>query len=118
MWEIEFYKHSNGRIPFKEFVNGLNKADDIAYIQNALKQLAEHGYKLDFPHVNFLKDDIYELRVHTRNGQFRCLYFFYDGSKIVVTHGFQKKTRKVPAGEKERAMEYRRNYLAQHQGKK
>ena len=77
---------------------------------NALEQLAEHGYHLDRPHVAYLRDDIYELRVKTRNGNFRCLYFFYHRERIVVTHGFKKKTQKTPEAEIQRAVEYRRDY--------
>ena len=44
----------------------------------------------------------------------RNLYFFFVGSKIIVTHGFRKKTQKTPPGEIERAKEYRKDYLAKH----
>ena len=36
------------------------------------------------------------------------------GNKIIVTHGFRKKTQKTPSGEIERAKEYRKDYLAKH----
>jgi len=36
---------------------------------------------------------------------------FFDGSVVVFTHGFQKKTRKTPRIEIEKAESYRSDYL-------
>lgn len=117
MWNIEFYQHSNGRIPFREFIDNLNEVSELPNVRNALDQLAEHGHNLRRPQVEYLQDNIYELRVKTIHGQIRCLYFFYDRTTIIVTHGFHKKSSSVPKTEKQRAMEYRSNYLSQ-QGNK
>ena len=36
------------------------------------------------------------------------------GSKIIMTHGFRKKTDKTPPGEIDRAKEYRKDYQVKH----
>ena len=38
------------------------------------------------------------------------IYFFYDGRRIVLTHGFIKKTQKTPPAEIKRAKGYREEY--------
>jgi hypothetical protein len=42
----------------------------------------------------------------------RFLCFFQDGAKIIVTNGFRKKQQKLPQGEKEKAINLRKCYLA------
>ena len=44
----------------------------------------------------------------------RVLYFFYYEGRIVLTHGFIKKTQRTPAGEIEKAKKYRRDYIERH----
>jgi len=110
MWTVEYFKKDNGRCPTDDFLKDLSPKKDQPYILNAFKQLEEHGNNLRRPHVENLGDDIYELRVKTINGQFRFLYFFFVGNTIVVTHGFKKKTERVPEPEKKLAQEYRRIY--------
>jgi hypothetical protein len=41
-------------------------------------------------------------------------YFFFDGTKIIVTHGYSKKTSAVRDQEIKRAIEFRKDYLAQN----
>ena len=40
----------------------------------------------------------------------RFLSFFYVGKKIVITHGFRKKTQKLPKKEKDAALKRMRDY--------
>lgn len=114
MWEIEFYEKVNGRCPVKEFIDKLSPRADQPYIALAFDRLAQYGNKLDRPHVAYLRDDIYELRVKTRNGQFRFFYFYFNGQKIVITHGYQKKTSKIADPEIDKASDYRRDYFERH----
>lgn len=44
-------------------------------------------------------DDIWEIRVQQSNNIFRLLGFFDEGSFIILTNGFQKKTQKTPKSE-------------------
>jgi phage-related protein len=111
MWEVEYFEKDNGRCPVDEFLAGLSPKKDLPHIVNSLEQLEEHGNNLRRPYVDFLKDDIWELRVKTINGKFRFFYFFFDNNKIIITHGIKKKTGAVDPKEIERAKEYRANYL-------
>lgn len=40
----------------------------------------------------------------------RFLCFFFIGGKIIITNAFHKKTDKLPAGEKETALKYKKDY--------
>jgi phage-related protein len=46
------------------------------------------------------------------------LFFFFDGDKIVITHGFVKKSHSVPDAEIDRAVDYRKDYLLRFSGAK
>lgn len=111
MWQIEYYEKANGRIPVQEFLDSLSNKSDLPYIMNRFGQLGQLGNQLKRPHADYLRDHIYELRVSTINGEFRFLYFYHNNKIIVLTHGFQKKTDKVPDGQIKLAIEYRKEYL-------
>lgn len=110
MWEVEFFQLPGGSCPLEQFLSTLNVATDLPYIEMAFNRLEKYGYKLERPHAAPLRDKIRELRVRTRNGQFRFLYFF-DEKKIVITHGFKKKSAKVPNREIEKAVKYLKMYF-------
>ena len=42
----------------------------------------------------------------------RFLCFFFEGRKLVITNAFEKKTQKLPAGEKQKALQAKRDYQA------
>lgn len=116
MWEIEFFEKANGSCPLADFLATLSPKKDLPYINNALEQLQEHGNRLLRPHADYLEDGIYELRVKTINGKFRLFYFFYDKTKIILTHGIKKKTDQVPNQEIELAKKYRELYYSHNRG--
>ena len=76
--------------------------------------LDEKWTTLREPYSAPIDDGIFELRTKQGTNIIRNLYFFFVGNKIIVTHGFRKKTQKTPPGEIERAKEYRKDYLAKH----
>lgn len=111
MWEVDFFSLPSGRCPVDEFLSTLNKKTDLPYIDRSFSLLSEYGYHLERPYVEYLGDKIYELRVKTRNGQFRLLYFFFDKNKIIITNGFLKKRGRVNKNHIKMAIKYRNIYL-------
>jgi phage-related protein len=77
-----------------------------------LTMLRERGNALKRPYVDLLRDHIWELRVKCQAGQVRLLYFFFDGHRIIITHGFVKKQSAVPPAEIDRAIAVRAAYYA------
>jgi len=41
----------------------------------------------------------------------RFLCFFFEGRKVIVTNAFRKKQDKLPKGEKEKAIKFRKDYI-------
>jgi len=104
-WEVEYYERENGRCPTQEFIDELPPKGQ-AFVMRSLTLLEKQGLNLGRPNVAFLRDGIRELRVRTHQGQYRFLYFFFDGYKFVITHGITKKSGRVSDSEIDKAIEY------------
>lgn len=75
-----------------------------------IEQLSEKGNSLRRPFSAALRNNILELRVSGRDNQIRILYFFFYGNKAILSHGFNKKTEKVPEKEIDKAISNRQDY--------
>jgi phage-related protein len=62
-----------------------------------------------------LRDEIWEFRIRQGNNQIRLLAFWdktdNETTLVIATHGFIKKTDKVPGNEIERAKSIRKKYF-------
>ena len=110
---VEFYETEKGEKPCLDFLNTLEVKLRAKAFRD-LNLLQEKGNELRLPYSRHLDDGIFELRTIQGNNIIRSLYFFFVGSKIIITHGFRKKTDKTPPGEIDRAKGYRQDYLAKH----
>ena len=109
VFEVIFFATDAGWQPVKEFLDGLDVKMRNKVLDN-LKHLQIHGNHLREPYSKPLGDGIFELRTRFGSDITRAFYFFYIGNRIVLTHGFVKKTQKTPQQEIERAREYRAMY--------
>ena len=108
--EIKFYEDQTGRVPVKEFLDGL----DIKMRQKMLRSiqaLQDMGISLRMPLSESLEDGIFELRAKSGTNISRVMYFFIIGNRAVLTHGFIKKTQKTPRRELQRAKDIRVDYF-------
>lgn len=69
----------------------------------------EHIPEVYFKH---LKDTsgIYEIRVQSGSNIFRILCFFDIDNLVIIGHGFQKKSRKIPKQQIEKAEQIKKEY--------
>ena len=74
-----------------------------AKIAKWIELLEEQGPDLPRPYADVLRDKIRELRVKFGSVQYRLLYFFME-KKVILTHGFVKRTDQVPKAEIEKAL--------------
>lgn len=58
----------------------------------------------------YLKNGIFELRTSLANKIARILYFYEIETKVVITHGFIKKTQKTPRKKIEKAKDLKNQY--------
>ena len=97
-WTIEYYVEDDGTVPVREFILGLD-AKTRARFEWSLEQLRVRNVLAREPLVKQVEGKIYELREESRTNIYRVFYFFFTGRRIVLLHGFQKKTPKTPSNE-------------------
>lgn len=112
MFEVEFYAKRNGSEPMRDHLDVL-PAKLAAKVVRNLQILQQKGSGLRYPDTDDLGGGIFELRTSFGRDIERAFFFFTDGKKIIVTHGFVKKTQKTPQREIKRAMDYRADYYDQ-----
>jgi phage-related protein len=111
MWNVELFEDHKGRCLAEEFVSELDPANEQPFIDKAFERLEKYGHTLRRPYCEYLSNDIDELRIHTTRGQIRFLYFFFERTNIIITHGFRKKSDAVDPSEIRRAIDIRANFL-------
>ena len=109
-----FYDKPDGTEPAQEFMNKL----DIkmrAKMTRTIKIIMLGGTMVREPYSKHLEDGIFEARAKVGTNLSRVLYFFYDGQRIILTHGFTKKTQKTPKSEINRAKKYRNEFISRRE---
>ena len=76
-----------------------------------LGRLEALGHELRRPEADYLRDDIYELRVRFKSMNYRMLYFFHGRTAVVVSHGIIKE-KQVPPREIDVAVRRKRLFEA------
>ena len=95
----------------RDFLDDLKESDpeDFASVLAGLAKLRNRAYHRP-PLSKSLGDDLFELR-HVGNLNTRLLYFFMKGRRIILLHGFRKKTRALPLRERQVALRRKRDWL-------
>ena len=90
-FEVVFYRKLNGTVPMDEFLESLPPKLN-AKVHRDLGALREEAHKLREPQSKCMGEGLSEL------------------SRIVVTNGFVKKTRKTPRRELARALAFKADW--------
>ena len=63
------------------------------------EQMVEHGPNLGMPYTRPFGDGLFEIRAKGREGIGRAFFCTLVGRRVVILHGFIKKTEQTPAKE-------------------
>jgi len=96
---IEWYFDESGNCPARDYYRSLIEDRRVKFIKLA-RLMGEVGKIFDSTKFRNEGDQIYAFKPQPD----RYLCFFVVGRKIVVTNAFEKKTQKLPAKEKQRAL--------------
>ena len=92
-----FYRTEAGHEPVREWLKSLPYDDDRKKIGADIKTV-EFGWPLVMPVSRSLGDGLYEVRTTLSHNRIARVLFYIDRrSRMVLLHGFIKKTRKTPA---------------------
>ena len=103
-----FYATEAGDEPVREFLLGVEPPEERRFI-NADIRTAEYGWPIGMPTCRPLGDGIYEVRSSLPNRIARVL-FMVNGDRMVLLHGFIKKTQKTPKADLDVARDRKRKY--------
>lgn len=107
---VIIFQDDVGCAPFLEWFDQLpSKAQDKCRVR--LERLAQLGHELRRPEADYLRDQIYELRIGLQGINYRILYFFHRDVAAVLSHGIVKE-RAVPPAEIDLAIKRKRKFTA------
>lgn len=96
--EVYFYKTSSGNEPVREWLKSLSK-EDMKLIGFDIKTV-QYGYPIGMPLTRILHNTggLEEVRSNITNGIARVI-FYVENNKMILLHGFIKKTQATPQKE-------------------
>ncbi|MDD4201968.1 MAG: type II toxin-antitoxin system RelE/ParE family toxin [Candidatus Omnitrophica bacterium] len=97
-----YYQDKRGKKPVKEFINKLD-VHTRAKVLASTNFLCDNWKELKRPIVEYLGDDLYELRVQFSSNNVRVFYGYMFKDYIVLLHGILKKTSKISENDKLKA---------------
>ncbi len=112
-FSIEWYYSAKGESQSLEYYRGLDPGDRIKVLK-LFKIIGDIGRISDEARFRNEGDKIYAFKPQPH----RFLSFFVEGKKIIVTNAFWKKQDRIPAAEKERALNCMKSYQERVKGDK
>ena len=100
--EVSFFKTDGGTEPVRDWLRELS-AIERKSIGEDIKTV-QFGWPLGMPLVRKLDKDLWEIRIHLENRIARVL-FTVSVAKIVLLHGFIKKSQATPKHDRELAID-------------
>lgn len=100
-----FWRAASGSEPVRDWLKGLDKEDRFR-IGTDIKTV-EFGWPIGMPTCRPLKQGLFEVRTNLENRIARILFCVFDG-RMVLLHGFIKKTQKTPQTDLDLALERKR----------
>ena len=109
---ITFYRTPSGNCPVEDFFDGLPAA--VVRKITWVLRIVEEENLVPAQYFKKLKDteELWECRINYGSSTYRVLCFFAPCNRLVLTHGFMKKTQKTPQREIARAETYRKDTLS------
>ena len=117
-WEIEYYQSTGGSVPVTEFVDRLLPQPKAKFIRS-LELLEEYGLLLREPWVRNVRGvaKLRELRFTSFGEIYRFFFFAVTGRKLILLHGFKKKSQETPRRELKTAEARMKDYVQRYGGK-
>lgn len=102
-----FYQLPSGREPVREWLKSLDLADRKT-IGEDIKDV-EFGWPIGMPLCRNLDDGLWEVRSTLANSRIARVVFCIQSGRMVLLHGFIKKTQKMPAAERDLALKRKKD---------
>jgi phage-related protein len=104
-----FYELPSGRPPVREWLKGLDRSDR-KIIGEDIKDV-EFAWPIGMPLCRALGRGLWEVRSQITGGRIARVLFCVTKGRMVLLHGFVKKTQKTPASDLELAWKRMREVI-------
>jgi len=109
-FSVNFYKTSSLKCPVTEFLDSLSvkAAQKVTWVLKLIEEaqiVPKEYFKKLTPY------DIWEVRISFSGNKYRILSFIYNDNQLILTHGFIKKTQKIPKNEIDKALAHKKDYF-------
>lgn len=94
--EVRFFKTDAGAEPVRDWLHELSATDRKAIGEDI--KTVQFGWPLGMPLVRKMDKDLWEVRVHL-DGRIARVLFTVSSGKIILLHGFIKKSQATPQPE-------------------
>jgi phage-related protein len=101
-----FYRLPSGREPVRDWLKSLGD-EDRRIIGEDIKEV-EFSWPIGMPLCRPLGSGLWEVRSDITDGRIARVLFCVAAGRMVLLHGFIKKTQKTPAGDRELAIKRRK----------
>ena len=102
---VGFYRSETGSEPVRDWLQGLDR-EEKKLIGEDIKTV-EYGYPIGMPTCRSLGNGLYEVRTNLNRKIARVFFCIHEG-KMMLLHGFIKKTQKTPQKELDTALKRKR----------
>ena len=92
--QVVFFKSESGNEPVRDFLKSLDKNERKTIGEDV--KTVQFGWPLGMPLIKKIQNDLWEIRSQIINRIARIFFTIYD-DKMVLLHGFIKKTQRTPA---------------------
>ncbi len=89
-----FYRSKSGKEPVREWLKSLPPADR-RIVGEDIKDV-EFAWPIGMPLVRPLGSGLWEVRSHLTGGRIARVLFCVEAERMILLHGFEKKTQKTP----------------------
>jgi len=103
----EFYRTDAGGEPVRDFLRKDLAPDDRKAVGKDIRTV-EYGWPIGMPVCRDMRNGLLEVRTELPGRTCRILFSIY-GRRMILLHGFVKKTQKTPLRELDTALERKRN---------
>lgn len=94
--EVRFFRTSAGNEPVRDWLKARERADRRAIGEDI--KTAQFGWPIGMPLIRKLEKDLWEVRTTLEDGIARVI-FTVQHSRMILLHGFIKKSQKTPKNE-------------------
>jgi phage-related protein len=107
---LVFFRSRTGHEPVREWLKALPVEDRHA-IGRDLERV-QHRWPVGMPLARFLGKGLWEVRTRLPSSRIARVIFCFHEEELVALHGFIKKSQKTPHGERELAMDRKKQMEA------